>query len=231
VRHPRHLAENHPQVLIIAREQSSVRKQLNALNDLAQRLIGGSLVVKQGRGQALLFTPTGQAVAHLAATILETWSNEIQATRRRVGTTITVGSTEFTIRFLGEVWPAVRDAFERTGVELKIVHVRTRDFWARLDAKTVDLICGSFATERGQQPTLDYDFIEWHREPVALLTNLSTRELSDRPSATPNCPASPCLLRLPDCSPSFYAAGTGRSTAPRSASSPTSTPSPTASTC
>ncbi|MEV4315611.1 hypothetical protein [Actinocrispum sp. NPDC049592] len=34
------------------------------------------------------------------------------------------------------------------------------------------------ATEIGQLPTLDYDFIEWHREGVALLTNLTTRQTS-----------------------------------------------------
>jgi hypothetical protein len=63
----------------------------------------------------------------------------------------------------------------------RIRPARTRDLWAKLDAKQVDLVCGSFAAERGKPPTLDYDFIEWHRERVALLTNLSTRELPDKP--------------------------------------------------
>jgi hypothetical protein len=53
-----------------------------------------------------------------------------------VAGTVTIGTTEFTIRFVDKVRPHL--------------------------------------------PTLDYDFIEWHREEVALLTNLSTRELPDK---------------------------------------------------
>ncbi|HEV2779231.1 MAG TPA: hypothetical protein VGX25_07500 [Actinophytocola sp.] len=104
-----------------------------------------------------------------------------------------IGTTEFTIRFVGEIWPRLRDEFERREVELKIVHVRTRDFWSTLDAQQVDLVCGSFATEAGKLPTLDYDFIEWHREPIALLTNLSTRELPDKPVRADKLPTLPLL--------------------------------------
>ncbi|WP_218952329.1 LysR family transcriptional regulator [Amycolatopsis anabasis] len=165
----------------LGREQSSVQKQLNNLNDTAQRLIGESLVIKQGRGEPFLFSPSGDEAVALAENTLASWSGGIHRARRRVGTTITVGTTEFTIRFLGENWPAIQQDFEGREVELKISHVRTRDFCAKLDAQQVDLICGSFATERDQLPTLDYDFIEWHREGVALLANLTTRELPDKP--------------------------------------------------
>lgn len=177
----------------LGREQSSVQKQLTTLNDLAQRTVGEILVLKQGRGQDFLFTPTGEQVAELATRTLDTWNDAVHSARRRLGSTITVGTTEFTIRFLGEVWPHVRDEFEERGVELKIVHVRTRDFWAKLDAQQVDLICGSFATERGRLPNLDYDFIEWHREGIALLTNLTTRELPHRPVRYATLPKLPLL--------------------------------------
>ena len=56
--------------------------------------------------------------------------------------------------------------------------MRTRDFWSQLDAKGVDLICGSVAAASGRDPALaDYDVIEWHREDLALITNLPVREL------------------------------------------------------
>ncbi|MGH3515225.1 MAG: type I restriction enzyme endonuclease domain-containing protein, partial [Pseudonocardiaceae bacterium] len=56
--------------------------------------------------------------------------------------------------------------------------MRTRDFWSQLDAKGVDLICGSVAAAPGRDPALaDYDVIEWHREDLALITNLPVREL------------------------------------------------------
>ena len=68
--------------------------------------------------------------------------------------------------------------FTRREIELNIVHVRTRDFWTQLEAKNVDLVCGSIATTPGPDPALDaYDVIEWQREDLALITNLPLREL------------------------------------------------------
>ena len=177
----------------LGRAQSSVQKQLNTLNEAARRLVGEVLVVPQRRGEDFLFTPTGEEVVNLATTTLDAWGERLHRARRRLGTTITVGTTEFTIRFLGEIWPQVREEFERREIELKIVHVRTRNFWSTLDAQQVDLICGSFATEVGQLPTLDYDFIEWHREGVALLTNLTTRELPNRPVSAERLASLPLL--------------------------------------
>jgi hypothetical protein len=104
-----------------------------------------------------------------------------------------VGTTEFTVEFLGAVWPTLRADFERRGVQIRIEHVRTRDLWAKLDAKQVDLVCGSFAAARHQPPQIDYDFIEWHRERVALLTNLTPRELPDTPVGAATLPTLPLL--------------------------------------
>lgn len=177
----------------LGREQSSVQKQINAMNDIAQRLVGELLVIKQGRGQNVLFTPTGEAMVELAERTLNSWLAGTQAARRRLGSTVTVGTTEFTIRFVGEIWPRVREEFERREVELKVVHVRTRDFWEKLESQQVDLVCGSFATRVGELPSLDHDFIEWHREGVSLLTNLSSRELPDKPVSSARLPAIPLL--------------------------------------
>ncbi len=66
-------------------------------------------------------------------------------------------------------------------VELKVVHVRTRDFWKRLDSNQVDLLCGGLAADAAaEQVAPGYDFLEWHREGLALLTNLPVRELAAR---------------------------------------------------
>ncbi|MGH3761020.1 LysR family transcriptional regulator [Actinophytocola sp.] len=177
----------------LGREQSSVQKQLNTMNDIAQRLIGESFVIKQGRGQDVLFTPTGESLVELAEATLDSWLTSTHSARRRLGSTVTVGTTEFTIRFVGEIWPRLQDDFERREIELKVVHVRTRDFWEKLDSQQVDLVCGSFATRLGELPALDYDFIEWHREGVALLTNLSTRELPSKPVSAAKLPSLPLL--------------------------------------
>jgi DNA-binding transcriptional LysR family regulator len=112
---------------VLGREQSSVQKQLDTLNNAAARLVGEVLVVKQGRGKEFVFTPSGEEVVKLAAQTLLSWTDSLHRSRRRVGSTVTFGTTEFTVEFLGAVWPALRADFERTGVQLKIEHVRTRD--------------------------------------------------------------------------------------------------------
>jgi hypothetical protein len=170
-----------------------VQKQLDNLNKAAIRLVGEALVVKQGRGKDFLFTPSGEEVVALAKRTLLAVTDSLHRSRRRVGSTVTFGTTEFTVQFLGAVWPALRDDFERRGVHLNIEHVRTRDLWRKLDAKKVDLVCGSFAAEPGRPPTLDHDFLEWHRERVALLTNLTTRELPDTPVTATRLPGLPLL--------------------------------------
>ncbi|PPK66190.1 LysR family transcriptional regulator [Actinokineospora auranticolor] len=177
----------------LGREQSSVQKQLDNINKAATRLVGEALVVKQGRGKDFLFTPSGEEVVALARRTLLSWIDSLHRSRRRVGSTVTFGTTEFTVQFLGAVWPALREDFERRGVQLNIEHVRTRDLWRKLDGKKVDLVCGSFAAEPGRPPTLDYDFLEWHRERVALLTNLSARELPDTPVGAGRLPGLPLL--------------------------------------
>ncbi len=178
---------------VLGREQSSVQKQLDNLNKAAARLVGEALVGKQGRGKEFLFTPSGEEVVELAAQTLSSWTDSLHRSRRRVGSTVTFGTTEFTVEFLGAVWPALRADFERRGVQLKIEHVRTRDLWRKLDAKQVDMVCGSFAAEQGRSPELEYDFLEWHRERVALLTNLTARELSDTPVTAAKLPGLPLL--------------------------------------
>ncbi|KAA2252365.1 LysR family transcriptional regulator [Solihabitans fulvus] len=177
----------------LGREQSSVQKQLDNLNRTATRLVGEALVVKQGRGKDFLFTPSGEELVALATDTLRSWTDSLHRSRRRVGSTVTFGTTEFTVEFLGAVWPGLRADFERRDVHLNIEHVRTRDLWRKLDAKKVDLVCGSFAAETGRPAELDYDFLEWHRERVALLTNLTTRELPDTPIAAARLPGLPLL--------------------------------------
>ena len=177
----------------LGRDQSSVQKQVDNLNKIATRLVGEALVVKQGRGKDFLFTPTGEEFVALAKHTLLTVTDGLHRSRRRVGSTVTCGTTEFTVQFLGAVWPALREDFERRGVHLNIEHVRTRDLWRKLDAKKVDLVCGSFAAEPGRPPTVDHDFLEWHRERVALLTNLTPRELAESPVTATRLPDLPLL--------------------------------------
>ncbi|MGW1280893.1 LysR family transcriptional regulator [Streptomyces tsukubensis] len=166
---------------VLGREQSSVQKQLDILNRNFQALTGELLVVKQGRGRDFLFTPTGLEVVERAKATFADWLQGIADSRRRLGSTLTVGTTEFTLGFLGRVWEQVAPQLLEREVELKVVHVRTRDFWQRLDSNQVDLLCGGLAADAAaERVTSEYDFLEWHREGLALLTNLPVRELATR---------------------------------------------------
>lgn len=163
---------------ILRREHSSVRKQLDTVNRAFQRICGEAAAVKQGRGQDYLFTPTGQMAVRLATDLFGDWSSAITERRRQLGATVTVATTEFTVDFLAQIWPQVADEFTRREIELNITHVRTRDFPAQLESKTADLVCGSIAVEHGRPAALPgCDIIEWHREGLALVTNLPIREL------------------------------------------------------
>ncbi len=163
---------------LLGREHSSVRKQVDTLNRIFSAICGEPLAVKQGRGQDYLFTPTGETVAGIARAMFTEWTTGILDRRRRLGSTITVATTEFTIDFVAQVWPAVAEEFTRREIDLNIVHVRSRELWAQLDAKNVDLVAGSIPAGPGPDPIPDaYEVLEWHREDLALLTNLPLHDL------------------------------------------------------
>ena len=106
------------------------------------------------------------------------WLTGITERRRRLGATVTVATTEFTVDFLAQVWPSVADEFTRR--EDRAEH-RPRTH-PRLPEPT---------GRQGRRPGLwqhprkprarpgpgAYDIIEWHRENLALITNLPEREL------------------------------------------------------
>src|SRR6266511_1001738 len=91
------------------------------------------------------------------------------------------GHHEFTLVYLGRIWPRVRDQLREREVDLKVVHVRTRQFWEQLDSNEVDLLCGGLAAPAGQADIAPgYDVIQWHCDTLTLLTNLDHRSLPNR---------------------------------------------------
>ncbi|WP_344947169.1 LysR family transcriptional regulator [Actinomadura miaoliensis] len=162
----------------LGREQSSVQKQLNTLNRNCQALCGEVLTVRQGRGKDFLFTETGEAAVRLARSTLSQWQDSIHRSRRRLGRMLTVGTTEFTLPIISGAWERVAEQFRRQEVEFKVVHVRTRDLWSRLEARQVDLMCGSIVSTSGDDRRLaDYEVVEFARGRPMLLTNLTEEEL------------------------------------------------------
>lgn len=179
----------------LGREQSSVQKQLDTLNRSFQEMCGELLVVKQGRGQPFLFTPTGIAVVERARTLLSGWQAEVSDARRRTGQTLAVGTTEFTLNFLGRAWERVAEEFQSREIELKVLHVRTKDSFTRLDAREIDMLCGGFAAAAGERDVDEaYEFLEWHREGLTLLTNLPKRELPMPSVSVDRLPSTPLII-------------------------------------
>jgi DNA-binding transcriptional LysR family regulator len=163
---------------LLGREQSSVQKQMDTLNRNYQALCGEVLTVKQGRGKDVLFTPTGEAIVRRAGATLSEWLAEIHSSRRRLGSTLTVGTTEFTLKTVSRAWARLSEEFQRREVEFRVVHVRTKDVWSRLESKSVDLVCGTIVAVPGDETRLrPYDVIELARGRPVLLTNLSEQEL------------------------------------------------------
>lgn len=157
----------------LGREQSSVQKQLDTMNRTFGALCGEALVLKRGRGKDVLFTATGEHLVALARSTLSAWSDGIHDARRRLGRTLSVGSTRYTLGFLLDAVERVSDAYERRGVDLKVTHVRTGDLFARLRSKELDLVCGSIVVTEGQEAELEpYEIVEWRRSGLSILTNL-----------------------------------------------------------
>ncbi|MFC0596775.1 LysR family transcriptional regulator [Streptomyces palmae] len=163
---------------MLGREQSSVQKQLDTMNRNFREVCGEPLVLKQGRGKDVLFTGTGEALVGLARETLGDWLDGVHESRRRLGRTLMVGTTRFTLAYLAGAGERVGEDFRQRGIELRIGHVRTRDVLAKLRAKEVDLVCGSVVTRPGGDDELvAFDVMEWRRSGVSLLTNLPEERL------------------------------------------------------
>ncbi|GAA2128935.1 LysR family transcriptional regulator [Actinomadura napierensis] len=179
----------------LGREQSSVQKQLDTLNRNSQALCGEVLTVRQGRGKDYLFTPTGETTVELARTTVANWLESIHWSRRRLGRMLTVGTTEFTLPIVSRAWAAVSEEFRQREVEFKVLHVRTKDLWSRLETKQVDLVCGSIvSTPEGDRRLKEYEVVEYARGQALLLTNLPDGELPDTPVRTSRLGGVPLVL-------------------------------------
>lgn len=178
----------------LGREQSSVQKQLDTLNRHFQALCGEVLVTRQGRGKDFLFTTTGRTIVDVARATLDEWQGTVDSVRRRVGATLTVGTTEFALHFLSQATARLGDRIGG-GVDFRVSHVRTRDFWTYLEAKQVDLLIGSVVTPAGEPAGGGaYDTIELRRGVPVLLTNMPDADLPSGPVGLADLGALPLLL-------------------------------------
>ncbi|MFD9907788.1 LysR family transcriptional regulator [Streptomyces sp. NPDC059063] len=179
----------------LGREQSSVQKQLDTMNRTFGALCGEALVLKRGRGKDVLFTATGELLVDLARSTLSAWTDGIHDARRRLGRTLSVGSTRYTLGFLLDAVERVSDVYERRGVDLKVTHVRTGDLFARLNSKELDLVCGSVVVTQGQEAELDpYEVIEWRRSGLSILTNLPPERLPGPSVQASDLPGLPLVV-------------------------------------
>ncbi|NUR61420.1 MAG: LysR family transcriptional regulator [Catenulispora sp.] len=180
---------------VLDREQSSVQKQLDTLNRAFQRMCGEPLVLRTGRGKDFRFTPTGEAVVELTRRTLAQWTDGVHAIRRRHGTRLTVGTTELMLPFLAAARERIAESLAARGVRLHVVHIRTREFAAALEADAVDVVCGSMVVPAGGTAHRSvYDVVERYRSRLAVLTNLPTSVLPDVPVSSAQLATLPLAL-------------------------------------
>ncbi|MEV0369659.1 LysR family transcriptional regulator [Streptomyces sp. NPDC050636] len=180
----------------LGREQSSVQKQLDTMNRTFAALCGEELVLKQGRGRDALFTATGEAMVDLARRTLGEWSDGVHDARRRLGRTLSVGTTRYTLGFLLDAVERVSEDYERDDVDLKVTHVRTGDLFTKLRAKELDLVCGSVVVTEGEEAELlaPYEVMEWRRSGLSLLTNLPPDRLPSTSFRARDLPRLPLVV-------------------------------------
>ena len=180
---------------ILGREQSSVQKQIDTLNRSFQRMCGELLVIRQGRVSRSGSHRPGPPSPEQARVMLADWQARVNDARRRIGKTLAIGTTEFTLPFVGKVWQRVCDEFAAREIELNVQHVRTKDSFARLDAREIDLLCGGFASIAGAGDVPgDYEFLQWQRDGLVLLTNLPKRELPVPAVSVDRLPSVPLIV-------------------------------------
>ncbi|MFF4954061.1 LysR family transcriptional regulator [Streptomyces chattanoogensis] len=180
----------------LGREQSSVQKQLDTMNRTFAALCGEELVLKQGRGRDALFTATGEALVGLARRTLGDWTDGVHDARRRLGRTLSVGTTRYTLGFLLDAVEHVSEEYERDNVDLKVTHVRTGDLFTKLRSKELDVVCGSVVVTEGeeQEQLAPYEVMEWRRSGLSLLTNLPPERLPGGSFGAGDLPALPLVI-------------------------------------
>jgi DNA-binding transcriptional LysR family regulator len=163
----------------LGRDQSSVLKQLDSLNRDFKKICGEPLAAKQERGQDYSFTATCELVASLSEQLLSHWDEQFQRRRSEVGQRLIIATTTFTLGILREIWDEVSTKIAKRA-EVRVEHIRTKDFWEELRNRRVDLVIGGLVAERGQPPeTRDNDFLEWQRDDFCLITNIPRRTFPD----------------------------------------------------
>lgn len=162
--------------LALRRDQSSIIKQLDSMNDYFHQLCGEQLATKRGRGEDFAFTKTCDLVVELSQQMLNSWDETFEQRRREVGQRLVVAATTYTLGILAQIWNDVWPNIANRA-ELRVAHIRTKDFWAHLLDRSVDLVIGGLIAQPSQRPeTHGHDFLEWDREDFCLLTNISRRE-------------------------------------------------------
>jgi len=179
---------------LLNRDPSSVQKQIDTLNRNFGAMCGEPLVLKRGRGQGVAFTESGESLVETARDTLTTWQERIFASRRRVGGTLSVGATVYTLAAVTRAGAEVASEFLRRDIRLRIEHIRSGDILAKLRDKELDVVCGSIALDEGGGPPVDVVVSEWSRRTLSVLTNLSPEELPGPEVASSELPGLPLVV-------------------------------------
>jgi|ERR1041384_2064445 DNA-binding transcriptional LysR family regulator len=175
---------------LLRREQTSVEKQLKTLEDRFEKLAHGKLIVRAAqRGGDIQLTEAGDQVRQFAEFVLKglaDLSMDIRSLQQ--DRPIRIALTTFMISLLGEIQPAVMEAFKKVGIRLnrELVHVRSNQIQTVLENKEVDFSLGGFVARAGEESPIDeaLEFIEWKREELGLLSSYNLEVDTEAVSST-----------------------------------------------
>jgi DNA-binding transcriptional LysR family regulator len=170
----------------LGRDHSSVRKQLDTLEDRFHDVANGRLLVHAtSRGGALHVTDAGRRVQGFADRTLraleDAWQ-ELHKSRRDRPLRFGVGGFRTYVgEFLAQTHEPLTREFERRGLAFarEIVPITvSADAPVLVDREDLDFAFATAMCRKGDRPAFDpaLDFIEWSRDELVILTNIEVGE-------------------------------------------------------
>ena len=165
----------------LGRDHSSVRKQLDTLEERFHEVANGRLLVHATtRGGALHVTDAGrrvQAFADRTLAALEDAWQELHKNRRdrplRFGVS---GFRSYVGGFLNETHAAMASEFERRGLAFarEVVPITAPGDPVLLDRDDLDFVFSSSMCRKDERPSFDpaLEFTEWSRDELVILANI-----------------------------------------------------------
>lgn len=161
----------------LRRDQSSVLKQLETMNDVFVTICGTRLTSDVRRGQPLEFTQTGKTIVELIRRFLGDSRSTVEKIRIDQGKKLTAASTTGNLELIARVWKRWNEE-AKGGFELRLKQIRTFQVEEELNSRGSDLVfCGRLeGNGHALEDHASFEYIEWSAASgLCLLTNCDAK--------------------------------------------------------